>query len=129
VPTVFGGNGVPFRAYMGHDSGSNVLTIWDNELSLMGINATGLSSCVVQISGSLATFPVLVFEMRVLNEGLDRHLVDWHVEKGCVTPYFPGACRLSAASLVGRYFVFDVPPSTDRRLLVAQTKTALYRMI
>jgi hypothetical protein len=98
-------------------------------LSLLGINATSLPRHVLQISGSWAAFPILFFERRILNEGLDRHLVDWYLEKGCVTPHFLGACRLSAASLVGRYFVLDVPPSTDRRLLVAQTKTALYRMI
>jgi len=126
VPAVFGGNGQSFRAYMAYDTGSTALTIWNTELSLLGVNPNILNQTTLQTATGITTSYALWLELRVLNQNEDRSLVDWQVEETSVRPAFLGAHRLSSKTLNGRFFILENP--TNLELLVASSKTQLKKM-
>jgi hypothetical protein len=127
VPTALNGNGLPFRAYMGYDTGSTSLTVWDTELSLLGVNPNELHQEQLLTAAGHTTCFVLFLEVRVLTESKDRILIDWHVDKASVRAAFPGGHRLSSKTLNGKFLNLERP--RDLELLVASSKTQLKRLI
>jgi len=122
------GTGWPHRTEMMYDTGSTTLLIFFDELLTLGVNNLNLSPNAIQTAGGLMQCLELGVELRILNETLDRVLVDWHFELATVMMRSgTNALRLSSKSLNGRFFIYERP--TDRQLCIATSETMLSKML
>lgn len=110
---------------MAYDTGCTSLVIFRDELPLLLRPGTQLPVEQAQTAAGFVHAQRLPVELRVLTEDYRLFLRDWHAVRATVINRV--GPRLSSKSLNGQFFICERP--SDRRLFVAQTKTALYKMI
>ena len=110
---------------MAYDTGSESLSIFDDELAeFFGFIPALASISMITAAGPTAARE-LTLEIRVLAVNRTRSLRDWHSHNAIVKARYQGATRLSSKSLNGNAFYICERP--DMRLCVATNRTNLAR--
>ena len=107
---VRGGDGISIhRIAVIHDTGSNIMSIFDTDLAKLGDrqNFHGWigPADVRNASGRTERFRRLLLQIRLIDGKNHKHLTDWMTETALVRPLAPGVPRLSG-SLIRNEFIF-----------------------
>jgi hypothetical protein len=115
---------------MAHDTGSSVLTIYEDELtSLFGqkIHPSMLVSTDILTPGGMEQTRTILLQLRIVTADHQKTVLDWKAVKGLVRPQFAGSNRLSPNVLEKNLFACTSPHTNS--LYVARSKTALFHLL